>query len=144
MANVFDLIQPTALIDEPVKRARNNKIRQERLSPSELREGKSRLANLSEESMETLQEAMRFAEYPAAIQAAKIVLDRSGFGPSSTLHIDVSALEEVPTEQLLSRGMELLGESREGMALLQKLSAIRTERTLSQDSSDNGGNKHIH
>ena len=79
------------------------------------------LEDLSELAFATLDEAMRCAEFPTAIQAAKIALDRSGFGPASTLHLDTQGLEEIPTETLLGRAAQLMGNSPNGKIALEKI-----------------------
>lgn len=59
-------------------------------------------------AFDTIQEAMQFADYSVAVQASKLVLDRSGFGPSSTLRVeDATDLSNLSTEELALLAIKL-------------------------------------
>lgn len=108
MANLFDQIPippPLASLDKPKKRARNR----EALSTGEIRAGQKKLMDMVEAAFTTLETAMEEADFGNAIKAAQIILDRTGFGPKSTVdvnsvHIDLTNLTN---EQLSQRAAEL-------------------------------------
>lgn len=103
MANIYDEHLPPLnkeSTDEGSGR-RSKKREVEGISGSGLRGGKIRLVELAGQAFETLHNAMRFADYPTAVSAAKLVLDRSGFGPTSTLKIDDGIdLSDLSSEEL--------------------------------------------
>ncbi len=109
MANVFDPEskgpKPAPREKEPKSRSKNR----EALSVSEATTGKRRLYEMVEEAFQTLQNAMSEADWPTAIKAAQVVLDRAGFGPKSTLdvntlNIDLSNLSK---DQLADRAQKV-------------------------------------
>jgi len=112
MASIFDL-DPNDLPPrepEPVKRSKHR----ESLSSYELKSGKRKLADMVERAFMCLEEAMVSADHATAIKAAQIILDRSGFGPRTTMdvnsvHIDLSNLSR---EQLAERAEKISGMLR--------------------------------
>lgn len=137
MTNIFEQQQATDPRDDEAI-PRSNKVRR-RLTAAELRAGRERLSALSDDAFETLREAIRYAEYPTAIQAAKIVLDRTGFGSEQTININDNRLEDVPTEKLLERGFQLLGDNPAAIAAMKRLLASRPnsdDRNGSEAKSD--------
>lgn len=108
MSNIFDDHLPplpsNGPVDEP--NVRSNKRRGiEGVSGLAQRRGAIKLQDLSELAFETLEEAMKFAEYPVAVAAAKTALDRSGFGPTTTLRVE--DLGAVSTEELAALALRL-------------------------------------
>lgn len=57
-------------------------------APDALRVAKHRLLALVEPALDGLLLALESKDLPAIIAAARIVLDRAGFGPQATLHIE--------------------------------------------------------
>jgi len=110
VTNIFDEhLPPLPSKEESAteERSRSNKRDVEGVGVLALRRGQIRLQELSGEAFDTLREAMRFAEYPVAVSAAKAVLDRSGFGPTSTLKIQEGDLEELSTSELAALAIKL-------------------------------------
>jgi hypothetical protein len=58
------------------------------LAPSDIRDGQLKLKELTTKAFETLETAMNEADFPTAVSAAKLVLDRAGFGPSQTIKVE--------------------------------------------------------
>ena len=114
MASIFDFDEtpseplsstPTPESSSSTKRSKNREF----LSSFEVAKGKRSLASMVEAAFQTLQTAMTEADYPTAIKAAQIVLDRAGFGPKSsmdvtTTNIDLSALT---LEELANRAQQM-------------------------------------
>ena len=113
MANIYDFEDapksakseetPSRSEDAPRKRER------ESLSPSQLAKGRRTLLQMVETAFNTLERAMESADWPTAIKAAQIVLDRSGFGPKSTVDVNTSAIDlsSLTREELAERAMKV-------------------------------------
>lgn len=110
MTNIFDdhlppLPTPSS---EPSRGPRSNKRRIDIPSAHSLRRGAIKLEYLAELAFDTLEDAMEHAEYPVAVQAARLALDRSGYGPSSTLKVeDGSDLSSLSTAELIALSHKL-------------------------------------
>lgn len=87
--------------EEPKKRSKNR----ENLTTSQISTGKRTLIQMVEEAFSTLQDAMREADWPTAIKAATAVLDRSGFGPKTTVDVNTTNIDlsELSKEELADR-----------------------------------------
>jgi uncharacterized lipoprotein NlpE involved in copper resistance len=97
VTNIFDEhLPPIKPLTEEEKKlrgyatdSRTNKRREVALpSANEIKKGAVKLAELASRAFETLEEAMDNAEWPVAVQAAKMVLDRAGYGSTSTLNLN--------------------------------------------------------
>ncbi len=125
-SSVFDEFAPPS-IDEPPPEVveeepkRSKKRGKETITALELREGQSRLYRLSDLAFQTLEDAMRNADYPTATKAAQTVLDRSGFGPKSTVDVNTTHIE------LADLSLEELADRAER---LRKLITAQQERSL--------------
>lgn len=111
MTNIFDdHLPPLPKPDESKQpqRTRSNKRQVEKPSSLFLKKGAIRLEDMVGMAFDTIQEAMQFADYSVAVQASKLVLDRSGFGPSSTLRVeDATDLSNLSTEELALLAIKL-------------------------------------
>jgi hypothetical protein len=110
MASIFDQDPDLPRPQETSKRSKTR----ETLSNYELTSGKRTLAEKVERAFMVLEEAMVYADYATAIKAAQIVLDRSGFGPRTTMdvnsvHIDLSNLTRA---ELAERAEKISGMLR--------------------------------
>lgn len=85
------------------------------LSSSEAVTAKRRLADMVMKAFETLQEAMETADHNTAIKAAQIVLDRSGFGPKTTMDINTTSVDltALSRDQLAERAAKIASIIRE-------------------------------
>lgn len=89
---------------EPEPPKRSNK--RPELSASELREGQKTLFQLVDKAFRTLDEAMNSADFNTAVRAALGVLDRTGFGPRSTVDVNNTHsidYSEMSSEELAKR-----------------------------------------
>lgn len=102
----FDQPGPPLEPEEPPARSRK---RREPITALEVREGMTRLYRLSDIAFMTLEDAMRNADHATATKAAQIVLDRSGFGPKTTVDVNTTHMElsELTLEQLAERAGQL-------------------------------------
>ncbi len=119
MASIYDIDGPVKPpTKEEKKEAKRSKSRPDELTSSEIRAGKMRLLEMVETSFKTLEDAMLLADFPTAVKAAQIILDRTGFGPKST--VDVNAvhtdLSELTREQLAERAATLAARIKERQA----------------------------
>ena len=109
MGNIYDLegneIKQEPEPSVPKKRTRS----QEPLTASELSSGKRTLYSMVATAFETLQRAMDFADYPTAVKAAQIILDRSGFGPKSTVDFNATLMDlsELSRDELAERALKI-------------------------------------
>ena len=112
MANIFDQApsSPFADPDADTLEARPSRSKKRpELTSSQRRAGQVKLLDMVEAAFHTLHEALEHADFSTAIKAAQIILDRSGFGPKSTVdvnntHIDLSQLSK---DELASRALRL-------------------------------------
>lgn len=79
------------------------------LSSTELATGKRRLSDMVQSAFKCLEDAMKFGDYPTAVKAAQIILDRSGFGPRTTMdvntvHVDLTNLTQ---DELAARAFKI-------------------------------------
>ncbi len=110
MGDIFEDHLPPIIPSKPQERIRTRSNRREIISiaSSDLRSGQLQLASLASRAFELLEEALEHAEYPVAVQAAKLILDRSGFGPTSTLKVDDSLdLSDLSDEELRAFALRL-------------------------------------
>jgi hypothetical protein len=116
MSNIYDVHAPGSAVEtmeEPVKRSRKRSA--EQLSKAELRAGQRTLFAMVERAFETLEDAMATADHQTAIKAAQIILDRTGFGPKSTVEVNSTHLDltEMTRDQLADRAAQLAVRLRE-------------------------------
>lgn len=111
MASVFDEDIPQKKKDKTRASKADERVK---LSPQELAEGKSKLFKMVTRAFDTLEQAMNEGDFNNAVKAAQIILDRTGFGPKSS--IDVSAtiqdLSGLSHEELATRAQKLLEQLR--------------------------------
>lgn len=108
-SNVFDLDDTPSIPEQEPEAPKRSKKRVEQLTSLEHRQGQVKLYTMVERAFETLNSAMEYADYSTAVKAAQILLDRTGFGPKSTVdvnttHVDLSDLSEV---QLAERAQKI-------------------------------------
>jgi len=112
MSNIFDIDAPsiTSRVEAPVKRSKHR----ESLSASDVSKGKRRLADMVQLAFDTLEDATQNADYPTAIKAAQIILDRSGFGPRTTMDVNTTSvdLSSLTREELANRASAIAGVLR--------------------------------
>lgn len=103
MANIFDSDPPTpkSLNEEPATRSK----KRETLSSYDITSGKRTLAEMVKVAFNTLECAMKEADFPTAVKAAQVILDRAGFGPKSTMDINTTNLDlsNLSREELAER-----------------------------------------
>jgi hypothetical protein len=99
-------------VPENEPRKRSNK--RPELTSLELKEGNKSLFSLVDKAFHTLNEAMENADYSTAVKAAQIVLDRTGFGPKSTVDVNNNTFDfsEMSADELASRAEKLAFELR--------------------------------
>jgi len=109
MASVFDLdpnnLPPRPKEDLPMKRSKHR----EHLSNSDYAAGKRTLMSMVESAFDCLENAVQHADYPTAIKAAQIILDRSGFGPKSTVDVNTTTLDlsALSRDELAERALRI-------------------------------------
>jgi len=103
--SVYDDLETPTPQAEGKKHRRSRSKHRESISPSEFREGQLKLHDMVEASLETLYDAMLHADFNNAIKAAQIVLDRTGFGPKSTVDVNANIMDlsELSREELAER-----------------------------------------
>ncbi len=109
MTSIYEEVETEPRVEQPTLSIKKRSKNRETLNTTEVREGRTRLSGLVDRAFNTLEDAMISADYNTAVKAAQIVLDRSGFGPKSTVdvnstHIDLS---EMTREQLADRAARL-------------------------------------
>lgn len=111
MTSIYDQVDATSLTALPDDRppAKKRAAKREALNTTQVREGKRKLSELVDAAFNTLEQAMELADYATAVRAATVILDRTGFGPKSTMdvnttHIDLSSLSK---EQLAARASKV-------------------------------------
>lgn len=108
MASIYDFGGlPQAPKPEPEPKKRSKK--RESLSTTEVRQGKLRLAEVVERAFTTLEDAMENADFSTAVKAAQIILDRSGFGPKSTVDVNTTTMDlsSLSREELAERASKI-------------------------------------
>lgn len=97
---------------EPEPKKRSNK--RPELTSLEIKEGNKSLFALVDKAFHTLNDAMENADYSTAVKAAQIVLDRTGFGPKSTVDVNNTHFDfsEMSVDELASRADKLAFELR--------------------------------
>lgn len=115
MASIFDS-DPNDLPprekdeDEPKKRGKGRTP----LSPAEYAKGKRTLYEMVEVAFKTLLDAMQHGDYNVAAKAAQTVLDRTGFGPKSTVDINTVNVDltSLSRDELASRAEQIAQQIR--------------------------------
>ena len=113
MATIFDS-DPNNLPPRPKDQEdspRSNK--RQSLTPSEFAAAGRTLLAKVEKAFATLEDAMAHADFSTAVKAAQIILDRTGFGPKSTVDVnqttmDLSNLTEGQLAERAKRVAQLL------------------------------------
>lgn len=117
MATIFDSdpnnLPPRPKEEEEIKRDK----KRQSLTPSEFAAAGRTLLSKVNKAFAVLEEAMERADYSTAIKAAQIVLDRSGFGPKSTVDVnqttmDLSSLTDEQLAERANRVARMLQEKR--------------------------------
>jgi hypothetical protein len=116
MSSIFD-DDPIDPNSPPVQGKSEDKKRskhRETLNSSDMTTGRRKLAEMVTEAFNTLQNATREADYPTAIKAAQIILDRAGFGPKSTVDVNTTHvdLSELTREELAERASRISAQLR--------------------------------
>lgn len=93
MASIFDS-DP----DEPPAEARERETpsrskERKGLTPAQFSQGRRTLYEKVQRAFETLESAMASADFPTAVKAAQIILDRTGYGPKSTVDVNTTAVD---------------------------------------------------
>lgn len=103
MASIYDL--PGSPKIETTPEPKNRSKKRESLTSLQVTTGKRTLHQMVEAAFQTLQDAMVEADWPTAIKAATAVLDRSGFGPKSTVDINSTTIDlsNLSREELAER-----------------------------------------
>lgn len=114
MASVYDELGPPAGPTTPIEESEKARSKK-RLTPTQIRAGQVKLHKLVDRAFETLDAAMDLADFPTAVKAAQIVLDRTGFGPKTTVdvnstHVDLTALT---TAQLAEFALHLSNRAKQ-------------------------------
>lgn len=106
MANIFDLNTPPTSGEslDGGRSVRTNK-RLDKLTSLDVVSRKTKLVDLTDTALAALEDAMKNADHGNSVKAAQIVLDRTGFGPKSTVevssvHMDLS---KMTTDDLMMR-----------------------------------------
>lgn len=89
---------------------------------------KARLLAMSDEALDALHEAIAKGDWPVVVRTAFGILDRSGFGPSSTVKIDNTEadLKQLTDVELEARTQQVL-----------RLIAARKVKTTNDDTPTN-------
>lgn len=113
MGNIFDAVETVVGNLDPKDQApakKRSKSRDlEALTSTQLRHGRMKLADMIDLAFRTLEEAMDNADYNTATRAAVALLDRTGFGPKSTVDVNTTHvnLSEMTNEELAERALRL-------------------------------------
>lgn len=109
MTNIFEKnLPPLTSSSSEQTDVRSKKREIEGVGVGALKSGKIKLADLADDAFDTLGRAMKFADWPTAVQASKLILDRSGFGPKSTLTIEEGMdLSSLTDEQLAAVAFQI-------------------------------------
>lgn len=113
MTNIFDAVDTVVSNLDPndtapqKKRSKSRNL--EALTSTQLRQGRMKLADMIDLAFRTLEEAMDNADYNTATRAAVALLDRTGFGPKSTVDVNTTHvnLSEMTNEELAERALRL-------------------------------------
>jgi len=115
MASIFDLdpddLPPRSQKEEiTLKRSKHR----ESITPSDYSKGKRTLMSMVESAFDCLEDAVKSADFPTAIKAAQIILDRSGFGPKSTVDVNTTSLDlsTLSREELAERASRISHQLR--------------------------------
>lgn len=112
MPSIYDFAPAPPSTTEESEPSRRSKRRE--LSATDLRSGKRTLTQMVEIAFQALEEAMLTADHPTAVRAAQIVLDRAGFGPKTSLDLNVSNsdLSDLSSTELAQRAEAILASLR--------------------------------
>ena len=113
MANIFDFIPPPPPPPEdPPTRSKKRDFKT--ISPAQAISSRITLEEAVEIALQTLQDAMRLADWPTAVKAALGILDRAGLGPKAILEIDDFRrdLSVLSRDQLAERADQLAAQIR--------------------------------
>ena len=133
MASIYDFGDkptPTLEVEEPKKKRTKN--RETTLSPTEKRACQKKLVEMVEGAFNTLESAMKEADFSTAVKAAQIILDRSGFGPKSTVDVNTTSLDlsELTREELAERASRIADRLRMSQDLVAKDKAANKPVTI--------------
>lgn len=128
MSSVFDEFGSAPLpsgLESPIKRSKTR----EHLSSSDVVAGKRKLSDMVELAFSTLEDAARFADFPTAVKAAQIILDRAGFGPKSTVDINATTIDltALTRDELAERALKIAAMVRQGLPSQQVIDVGKTE-----------------
>lgn len=117
--------------DEKEKPKRRSKNR-EALTPTEVRQGHQRLLDMVEGAFATLEAATKEADYPTAIKAATVILDRAGFGPKSTVDVNTTTrdLSQLSREELAARAQALSKRLQDQLGTIPVATVVPVSETI--------------
>lgn len=109
MSSIYDIADDVPGPSQEEKKSSKRSKHRESLTAGQISSGKRTLYSMVEDAFNTLQDAMRNADYTNAVKAAVAVLDRAGFGAKSTLDVNANVvdLSELSKEQLAERAMKI-------------------------------------
>lgn len=100
-------------------------------SPEMQRHIKFQLLASVQPAIEVLNAAMEYADWPTAVRAAIGILDRSGFGPQSTVTIDDPAMRELATLTPEAR----LSQMEQILELMRTRAATRAAAVMQREAN---------
>lgn len=94
--------------------------------------GKRRLADMVDRAFQTLEDATVHADFPTAIKAAQIILDRAGFGPKSTVDVNTTTIDlsALSREELAARASKIVDMLRAQSKELPAIEGVVLSRTV--------------
>lgn len=110
MASIFDPPEGSDLPSREPGVSSRNKKQPDYLTPSEYAAGKRTLFAKVQRAFETLEMAMMNADFSTAVKAAQIILDRSGYGPKSTVDVNTTSIDltSLSEEELVARAKRVV------------------------------------
>ena len=109
MASIFDDFEPVSVpsSNEPVSVHRGKK--RESLTSAEVTSGKRRLSAMVDRAFDVLSQIVVEADYPTALKAIQIILDRSGFGPKTSLDVTTTSIDlsAMTRDELAARAQQI-------------------------------------
>lgn len=121
MASIFDDDFGDGLPKDTEQKPRKRGKHRESLTSTEIRQGHAKLLDMVESAFETLEAATREADFPTAIKAAQIILDRAGFGPKSTVDVNTTSLDlsQLSREELAIRAEQLAAKLKTDAGMMK-------------------------
>lgn len=130
MTSIYDGVETSSKPqdEEPSVVVKRNKNR-DPLTTTELRQGKQRLFQIVERAFQTLEEAMEKADYSTSVKAALGVLDRTGFGPKSSMDVTTTNIDlsNLTKEELAARAQKVAELIRAAQSKSNVIDVVPTE-----------------